>query len=183
MDIYAPAIVFSIFRGSSVPMGFKGCQNLGDLCSADEQESTCGTMERAVNTRSYFCCSSSAGAKHKNQNSRGEPHVVFQAGSSAPHPQASATLSPSTTAHRLHSALSGSCPCPDSVLTACKVIDLPPGCCELARPWGSRGGGLRLAEGSGRWLLLSAFPPLGISMGFCLESSPSSLDEIFFIEV
>lgn len=50
LGIYAPAIVFSIFRGSSVTMQVKGCQNLSDLCSTDEQESTCGTMERAVNT-------------------------------------------------------------------------------------------------------------------------------------
>ncbi|CAI9156935.1 unnamed protein product [Rangifer tarandus platyrhynchus] len=60
-------------------MEVEGRQNLSDLCSTDEQESTCGTREHAVNARrSYFCCSSSAGGKDEDRNSRGEPHAVVQ---------------------------------------------------------------------------------------------------------
>lgn len=38
LGIYAPATLFSIFRGCSVPMEVEGCQNFNDLCSTDEQK-------------------------------------------------------------------------------------------------------------------------------------------------
>lgn len=66
-----------------------------------------------------------------------------------------------------------------SLVPACRVTNLPPGCRELPCSQECRGGGLRLGEGSGGRLLLLAFPSLGINMGFCLEPTPYSLDEFF----